>query len=107
MNTKYSWVILLTLEYAVRVIFIPLDMLQLSPLENTEICTALIHHVHHVHGMLSWSSLVIIYMCKKVSEYPNHSFSYSPIYFPPPPDVIYYQRMSEILLSNYHFFNIT
>ena len=94
----------MTLEYAVRVIFIPLDMPQLSPLENTEICTALIPHVHHVHGELSWSSLVIIYMCKKVSEYPN-----LPIYPPPPshPDDIYYQRMSEILLSNYHFFNIT
>ena len=26
---------------------------------------------------------------------------------PPRPDDIYYQRMSEILISNYHFFNIT
>ena len=45
-NTWYSWVILLTLEYAVRVIFISLDIPHLSPLENTEIGTALIHHVH-------------------------------------------------------------
>ena len=69
-------------------IFIPLDIPQLSPLENTEIGTALLHHVH---GTLSWFSLVIIYMCKKMFEYPSHSFTYSPIYFnfPPPPPMIY------------------
>ena len=64
-----------------------LDVHKLSPLEKTELGTALIHHIH---GKLSWSSLVIIYMCKKVSEYPSHSFTYLPIYIhPPPPPVIY------------------
>ena len=37
---------LLTLEYKVHVIFIPLDVQKLSPPENTEIGTALIPHVH-------------------------------------------------------------
>ena len=46
---------LLTLEYAVRVIFIHLDIPQLSPLEDTEKGTALIHHVR---GTLSCFSLV-------------------------------------------------
>ena len=87
---------LLTLEYEeVHVIFIPLDVQKLSPLENTEIGTALIPHVH---GKLSRSSLVIIYMCKKVSDYHSHSFTYLPIFFhPPPPYDIYYQQISEIL----------
>ena len=69
----------------------------MSPLENTKIGTALIHHLH---GTLSWFSLVIFYMCKKTSEYPSHSLTYSPIYFhlPPPPhsDDVYYQQISEI-----------
>ena len=60
--------------------FHTLDIQKVSPLENTEIGTALIHHVH---VKLSWSSL--IYMCKKVSEYPSHSFTYLPIYFQPLP----------------------
>ena len=76
------------------VIFIPLDVQKLSLLENTEIGTALIHHVH---GKLSWSGSVRIYMCKKVSEYPSHSFTYLPIYFHPPPYNIYYQQISEIV----------
>ena len=54
--TWCSWVILLTLEYEVHVIFIPLDIQKVSPLKNTEVGTALIHHVH---VKLSWSSLVI------------------------------------------------
>ena len=86
----------MTLEYAVHVIFIPLDVQKLSPLENTEIGTALIHHVH---GKLSWSSFVIIYMCKQVSEYPSYSFTYLLIYFHPPPYDIYYQHISEILFN--------
>ena len=76
----HHWVILLALKYAVRVIFIPLDIPQLSPLENTEIGTALLHHVH---GTLSWFSLVIIYMCKKMSEYSSHLFTH--LFSPPPP----------------------
>ena len=60
-NTWYSWVILLTIECAVHV-----DL------------------IHHVNGKLSWSSLVIIYRCTKLSEYSNHSFTYSPIYSQPP-----------------------
>ena len=90
MNTWYNWVILLTLKYAVRVIFIPLDIPQLSPLENTEIGTALLHHVH---GTFSRFNLVIIYKCKNFFEYPSHSFIYSPIYFhlnPPPPTPMIY-----------------
>ena len=60
-----------------------LDVHKLSPLQKTEIGTAIIHHIH---GKLSWSSLVIIYMCKKVSEYPSHLFTHYP-YSPPPPPV--------------------
>ena len=63
-------------------IFISLDIPKLSLLENTEIITALIHSVQ---GKLSWSRLVIIYMCIQVSEYPSHSLTFSLIYFYPPP----------------------
>ena len=74
----------MTLEYAVRVIFTPLDIPQLSPLENTELGTALIHHVH---GTLSWFSLVIIYMCKKCPNTPVIRSLIHPFIFtsPPPP----------------------
>ena len=87
MNTWYNWVILLTLKYAVRVVFIPLDIPHLSPLENTETGTALLHHVH---GTLSWFSLVIIYMCKFFSNTPVicsliHPFIFTSTHPPPLP----------------------
>ena len=102
--TWCSWIVL-TLEYEVHVIFIPLDIQKVSPLENTEIGTALIHHVH---GKLSWSSLVIIYMCKKVSKYPSHSLTYLPIYFqtlPPPPMIYIIKKFLKYYSINwaYHF----
>ena len=54
--------------------------------------------IQHVHGKLSWSSLVIIYnMRTEVSEYPSHSFTYLPIY--PHPHDIYYRQISEILFN--------
>ena len=69
--------------YSVHVIFIPLDVQKLSPLANTGIGTALIHHVH---GKLSWSSSVIIYMCKKCPNTPViRSLIYQFIFTPPPP----------------------
>ena len=91
----------MTLEYVVHVIFIPLDVHKLSPLENTEIGIALIHHVH---AKLSWSSLVIIYMCKKWSNTPGirsliHAFTLTLS-----PYDIYYQQISEILSNQLPFF---
>ena len=90
--------LLLTLEYAVPVIFIPFDVQKLSPLENTEIDTPLIHHVHRT---LSWSSHNLY--VQKVS------FTYSPIYFhPPPPTMIYIiNKLLKYYSINYHFLNIT
>ena len=87
--------------------FIPLDIPQLSPLENTEIGTALIHHVHET---LSWFSVVIMYMCKKCPNTPVIRSRIHPFIFtsPPPPPMIYI--INELLKYdsiNYHFLNIT
>ena len=72
-----------------------------SPLENAEIGTALIHHVY---VKSSWSSLVIIHMCKTVSEYPSHSFTYLPIYFHPLPPMIYIiNKLLKYYSINSHF----
>ena len=84
---------------------IPIDIPQLSPLENTEIGTALIHHVN---GKLSWSSLVIIYMCKKVSNTSViRSLIHPFIFTPPPPTMIYIiNEFLKYYSIDYHFFKI-
>ena len=68
-------------------------MLFSYPLENTEIGTALIHHVQ---GKLSWSNFVIIYMCKKCPNTPVIRSLFYP--FISTYD-IYYQQFFEMLLN--------
>ena len=55
--------------------------------------------IQHLHGKLSWSSLVIIFFMRtEESEYPSHSFTYSPIY-PHSPCDICYRQIFEILFN--------
>ena len=103
-STWYSWVILFTLEYAVHVIC---PTLRCTKIKNTEIGTALIHHVN---GKLSWFSLVIKYLClviKCAKKCPNTPVIRSLIYsfIPPPPYYIYIiNKFLKYNSINYHFF---